>query len=391
MRRTGRRDAAAPPRVSDVASLRGDLQERADGGFEGWCWAPDRPNERLQVDLLVNGIPAASMIAAMFRRDLFVRGCGDGRHGFALHLPDGADPGSEECVITARERRSGRVFGQILRSGGGRRPPWLARISPLATAAGALATDVATLQAARGRTALAAPLRAAFGQLATTLAAQAAGTPYPGAVPAALRAGLPFVADPLLTLVLVAHRATATLGRVAALAPGLADAAAEILVADPGTDPAAALLPAAVPRLHYLRDDDAARPDTAFRHAAAAARGRVVVLLDAAPAFPSAAALLALARAAAGAQGRLLLATAVAAASPPAPPPLPVALRLPAAFGLLIGIERSLCRALGAADAGPTGGTHGACADLALRARLLGHPWQLVQEPTAPARAAIGA
>lgn len=377
--------------MSDPASLLGDLQERADGGFEGWCWAPDRPEERLQVDLLVNGTPAASMVAAMFRRDLFVRGCGDGHHGFALRLPDGADPGREECVITARERRSGRVFGQILRSGGGRRPPGLARIGPLAAAAGALASDVAALHAAGHRSATAAPLRAAFGRLSATLAAQAAATPYPGAVPAALRAGLPPVAAPLLTLVLVAHHAAGTLGRVASLAPALADAAAEILVADPGTDPAAALLPAAVPRLRYLRDDAAARPDAALRRAAAAARGHVVVLLDAAPASPSAAALLALARAVAAAPDRLLLAAAVAAASPPAPPPLPTPLRLPAAFGLLIGGERPLWRAVGAVEPLPTGATLLACADLALRARLLGHPWQLVQEPMVPASGRIGA
>jgi hypothetical protein len=376
--------------MSDPEALLGDLQERSDGGFEGWCWAPGRPAERLQVDLLVNGTPAVSMVAAMFRRDLSVRGCGDGRHGFALRLPEGADPGTGECLITARERRSGRVFGQILRSGGGRRPPGLARADALAVSVDALALDVASRRAARDQKAVAAPLRAALGQLSVTLTAQAAA-PRSAAIPAALRAGLPFVAAPLLTLVLVARRATGTLGRIAALSPALADAAAEILVADPGTDPAAALLPAAVPRLRYLRDGEAARPDSALRLAAAAARGRVMVLLDAAPASPSAAALLALARAVAAAPAPLLLAAAVAAVAPPAPPPLPSPLRLPATLGLLIGGERPLWRALGAIDPVPPGATLTACADLALRARLLGHPWQLVQEPMLPPHGTIGA
>ena len=59
--------------------LRGDLKERIDGGFEGWCWAPGRPDERLLIDLLVNDTVAASIVAAAFRRDLLTRGIGDGR------------------------------------------------------------------------------------------------------------------------------------------------------------------------------------------------------------------------------------------------------------------------------------------------------------------------
>ncbi len=381
--------------MSDPAALHGDLQERADGGFEGWCWAPGRPAERLRVDLLVNGSPAASMIAAMFRRDLFVRGCGDGRHGFALRLPEGADPGIDECLITAQEHRSGRVFGQILRSGGGRRPPGLTRVGVLARSAEALGLDVAALHAGSDRARVSAPLRIAFATLAARLSARATGGATAqapeAAVPAALRAGLPRVADPLLTLLLVAGRAAGTLDRIAALAPALADAAAEILLADTGADPATALLPAAVPRLRYLRDRAAGCPAAVLRLAAAAARGRVLVLLDATPAAPSAAALLALARAVAAAPEVLLLATGVAAAAPPAPPPLPTRLRLPAAIGVLLGGERRLWQALGAGAPVRPGGTLAACADLALRARLLGHPWQLVQEPPPPARGAIGA
>ena len=328
------------------ATLLGDLRERADGGFDGWCWAPDRPQERLVVDLLVNDTPAVSMVAAVFRRDLLALGCGDGRHGFSLRLPPDRVPAGEECMISARERRSGQVFGRVLRAGPGLAPPGTARVQDAAAAVQALWQDLAALRAAP-----AAGMRAAFGRLAGELAATE-------------RAAAPLrtIANPALTLVLPARGAAAA--HRAALAAALAEVAAEVLPADPAATPQAAL-------------------------AAAASRGGCVVLLDPASA-PSAAALLALARAVAAAPEAVLVAEAVAdAAAALVPPPAGASLRLPAPLGVLIGGPGALWRQLGAGAAGG-GDTRLACADLALRARLLGRPWCVVTEPAAPLAAPAG-
>ena len=359
----------------------GDLHERPDGGFDGWCWDPARPQERLVVDLLVNDTPALSMVAAMFRRDLLALGCGDGRHGFSLRLPPHLVPTREECLITARERRTGAVFGRVLRSGGALAAPGAARVA-------AVAEDVAELwqSLAECETALAAPpaaaaLRDMFGALAQRCAARARQA---GVLEEVLPRGtLPAVADPALTVVLRAGSATATRRRIAALAPALAAATAELLVVDAGDDPACALLPAGLRNLLYLRDATARDPGTVLREAAAVGRGRVLLLLDAGPAVPSAAALLALARRIAATPGALLLTGPAAeraahfAPVPAGDPPV----RLPAPLGALIGGPRSLWRALGPVPPALAAETLLGAADLALRARLLGVPWTVVQEP----------
>ncbi len=144
----------------------------------------------------------------------------------------------------------------------------------------------------------------------------------------------------------------------------MAETAAELLPAAPGDAPQAAL-------------------------AAATVRGRFVVLLD--PACPpSAAALLALARAIAAAPDDVLLSAAVArAAGALIRPPASDALRLPAPLGVLIGGPSELWRQIGGA-AEAAGEPTLACADLALRARLLGRRWRVVEEARAETATPVG-
>ncbi len=332
------------------ATLLGDLRERADGGFDGWCWAPDRPGERLVVDLLVNDTVAVSMVAGLFRPDLLPLGCGDGHHGFSLRLPPDHVPAGEECLISARERRSRQVFGRVLRAGPGLAPPGAARLAEAAAAVEALWRDLAPLRTAAGP---AGRLRAAFGRLAGELAAleRPAASCVPG------------VANPALTLVLPAPAAA---GHRAALAPALAEIGADIVPADPAATPQAAL-------------------------AAAGSRGGCVVLLDPARA-PSAASLMALARAVAQAPDAVLVAAPVAeAAAALVRPMVNATLGLPAPLGVLIGGPGAVWGRLGVGESITCGGdVVFACADLALRTRLLGRPWRVVTEPAAPIPPADG-
>jgi hypothetical protein len=383
--------ALAPP--PETAALLGDLRERADGGFDGWCWSPARPDERLIVELLVDDAVAVSMVAAIFRRDLLAKGCGDGRHGFALRLPPNLPHSGAECLITARERRSGRVFARLMRRAG---PGALAGGERVAQAADGVDSLWQGIDEVRALTPgpgpgrpppVAARLRSAFGALAGELGARAirlgAGRAPPGRAAADPPRGLELVehARPTVSVLLRAGAATAVLRHVTALAPALSEAGVEVLVADLGEDPACLLLPSRVRNLRYLHAPAARGVAQALALAATEARGQWLVLLDPPPAGASAAALLALGRALATAPPDVLLPAAVAAAAAVlVPPPAARTLTLPASLGLLIGAPSGLWRELGAVDHADAADVW-ACADLALRARLLGHAWRIVQEP----------
>jgi hypothetical protein len=338
--------------------LEGDLYLRADGALDGWCYAPERPDERLVVELLVNDRVAVSMVAAMFRRDLLLRGCGDGYHGFLVRLPPNFPQAAGECLITARERRSQRVFGRLLRPGP---PAEAARLARLADEAAGLVAALSDLRAGGGADSRVAPLRAALGTLAGELSA------------VALRRALvlPRRDAPRLTLGLIVADAATALGQIRALAPALAEIGGEIVAIDPAGS--AAPLPMQVRNLLYLRAP--AEPAAALQAAAETGRGAWLMLAGATPA-PSAAALLALAHGLPRGGRGVLVADAQfpRAAAPPA-----AILRLPAPLGFVLACDRDFWRAAGPIDATrePAGEA------LALRAHLLGVPLLRVAEPSA--------
>jgi hypothetical protein len=367
-------DAATP-------ALLGDLRERADGGYDGWCFAPGREGERLIVELLINDTVATAAVAALFRGDLLALGRGDGRHGFSMWLPPNLPGAQGECLVTARERLSRCVFGRLLRRFPARVPGAPDRLAKLATAAAALraATDAAAA-ALNAAPPLTLRLRAELGALATTLATRADSA-------AALRsrdAGplhVPFVAAPRLTLVLCAGAAADTRACIAALAPALGDAAADLLLLDPADDPRLALLAARVRNLGYVRDVAAAEPAAALDLAAAYGRGEILVLLGARPPCPSAAALLALAHALSNPAPAVAVGTAARAlARSVGLPSLGPTVTLPAVLGVLFACTRTAWRQIGTVAA-PIAGEAAACLDLALRARLLGLPVVEFAEP----------
>lgn len=369
-------------------TLKGDLRERVDGGFEGWCWAPERPEERLVVDLLVNDTLAASIVAAVFRRDLQLRGIGDGRHGFSLRLPPNLPEANGEHIVTARERASGFVIGRVLR-GAGADMPGADRLEGVTDAMDGLWRRLDAARAARSVPAAADRLREALGVLAGRLAARhatrrAEGDVDPGVYACGPPIALPDLRAPDLSVVLRAGGGLATLRRLAALAPAADLAGAEIIVVDPGLDPYAALLPAQVRNLRYLRDPDARTTAAAANLAAPMARGARLLLLDDGPAAPSAASLFALARAAAGDAPALLLGPAATAALERAGETRPPeAVRLRGRLGVALCVDRALWADLGPLDTALHDGAALECADLAFRARLLGLPVLSVGEPAA--------
>lgn len=364
--------------------LLGDLQERPDGSFDGWCWAPDRPEERLIVDLLVNDTLAISMVAAIFRRDLQACGYGDGRHGFVLRLPANTPGLDYEALITARERRSGQVFGRLLRAGVGVDPPGGTELDDLEQAVAGAWNDLAVL---RPSARPGAKLRATFADLAARMLARARGCT--AGLPDGPPVVLPALAAPALTVAFRATDAARALACIEALAPALALVQGEMLAIDSGVDARAALLPGRVRNLRYVHQPAAARHAAACNTALAEARGAHLVWLGDGAAAPSAAALLALADAVADAAPALwlgppaLLPESRAAAGPPK-------VTLPARLDLVLCLDRALRGTLGPLDEALDDGSLLDCADLAMKARLLGVATHAVAERAAPAGAQPG-
>lgn len=68
--------------------VEGRLEAVVDGRAVGWAWDPERPDEAVEVEVLVDGEPVASGVADVERPALLDAGVGHGRYGFDLQLPD---------------------------------------------------------------------------------------------------------------------------------------------------------------------------------------------------------------------------------------------------------------------------------------------------------------
>ena len=89
-------------RLSDTLQLR------------GWARLPAAPEQRLQIEFLINGVPAGNAVADIYRKDVEAAGHGDGRHGFSWALPLALLESVPEIVFVAREVGSGIVLANQL-------------------------------------------------------------------------------------------------------------------------------------------------------------------------------------------------------------------------------------------------------------------------------------
>jgi hypothetical protein len=372
----------------------GDLELKPDGTIEGWVWSCDRPDERLVAEVLVDGVRVGAVAAAAFRRDLVAQGIGDGQYGYRLSLPPGTIPADGPVVVSARDQASQQEFARIVRQGPALAARHRAALEAAAEQMQELWAGLEALLAGRAGTSKADQMRTAFGQLAALLAARALARDKTAPLAPAIAldglsrvAGLldlPLIGAPALSLVMPAGRnAVATLRRIAALAPALTAAEAEIVLIDDGADPATALLPALAPNLVYLRAHGPDQIADTLAEAARSARGTVVAVLEAEPRQPSATALLALAHATGGAPRTVLLgATALAAcrrveALDAAPPDCPA----PGRLGLRIALPGDLLVRAGGLEPAMMDGAALESADLWLRCRLLGADALAWREP----------
>jgi hypothetical protein len=68
------------PHVGEIRALHGEI-------VVGWAFRPERPDERVVVEILCDGYPVTLATADMFEADLRDRGIGDGCHAFVAALP----------------------------------------------------------------------------------------------------------------------------------------------------------------------------------------------------------------------------------------------------------------------------------------------------------------
>jgi hypothetical protein len=108
------------------ARVEGSLEAVIDGRAVGWAWDPERPEEALEVEVLVDEEPVARGRAEVERSVLAEAGIGSGRYGFDVPLPEHLASAPEHTirVLAGPEREEVAAFHQfetVVRASGA---PW---------------------------------------------------------------------------------------------------------------------------------------------------------------------------------------------------------------------------------------------------------------------------
>jgi len=82
--------------------LKGFIDAVERGVVYGWAWNPQRPEERVQVEILHGDNLLATVSADQFRADLLDLEVGDGQHAFEFHLPEELVSGLDSAEIEVR-------------------------------------------------------------------------------------------------------------------------------------------------------------------------------------------------------------------------------------------------------------------------------------------------
>jgi hypothetical protein len=83
------------------APITGYVEAATAEAVLGWAWIQRRPQERVTVELVLDGQSIASTVADGLREDLARNGIGDGRHAFSLSIPPAARPRAADLRVVA--------------------------------------------------------------------------------------------------------------------------------------------------------------------------------------------------------------------------------------------------------------------------------------------------
>ncbi len=252
----------------------GEADLDSDGVIHGWCWSPDRPDERVMVEILMDDEVVARLIASRFREDVRHRKFGDGYHGFTATLTRQITAGAKRSLISARERVSGTCFWHRMLGEFAIPPETDARLQAVRTALGRLAHQPALSGAARNKTARTAAALAVLGERLQTRAGRPAPPPTlrPFTLLRAQTTSLSVILD-------AGAQGIECLESLRRTASTLGQTAAEILLTDDGADPRTLRSQARAENLKYFYAPQ--QPPAARRNlAVAAARGGTLVFLS---------------------------------------------------------------------------------------------------------------
>jgi hypothetical protein len=363
------------------------------GGIAGWARYPDRPDARVEIEILVDGESIGSVTANRPRPDLAEVGFGDGTYGFFMPLPYQALTQSRDVIVVARDQRSGEIIPK----------PWafrqkavadaLVKIEALESDLRLLSSTIAELERRAGQDERAASelfktVGRFFMELGNGGAAartQILAAPVEDAAPTLPPLAFPEAATPDISIFVQAAGDAAAIHDVLhAVAETLGNAKAEVFLLDHGDCADAPLLPAMVGNLHYARlpgISATARCNDAMRLAG----GRIVMFLgggvhpiagwpqalamfDARPNLAALAARLSGPGSTRGSGGITLHQGDMLARVQGLEAPAPVDAVAPAAFA----VRRATWDLLGGLDEGFTGAGP-ALAEFCLRAKAAGH------------------
>lgn len=95
-----------------AARLEGYVDAQDGGRLFGWAWDRLHPQERLRIEVSVEGAVVASAIADQSRPDLRANSIGDGQHAFEVEL---AGPEIAEAVVVAISPSTGERLALKMR------------------------------------------------------------------------------------------------------------------------------------------------------------------------------------------------------------------------------------------------------------------------------------
>jgi SGNH hydrolase-like domain, acetyltransferase AlgX len=104
--------------------VEGRLESVVDGRAIGWAWDPERPEEAIEVEVLVDGREVGAGLADIERQVLAAAGMGEGRYGFDVALPEELGTDSSHTIrVTAGSGRLPvlpiELFETVARRAGG--------------------------------------------------------------------------------------------------------------------------------------------------------------------------------------------------------------------------------------------------------------------------------
>jgi glycosyltransferase involved in cell wall biosynthesis len=283
--------AASAETAAPVAAgpLEGNVDRvTRDGWVRGWCWRRNRPDDRVDLTVLVDGEPIGTTRASASRDDLKAAGIGDGAHGFDLALPWSVLAEKGTLHISVRETGTGMPLGAPILMRAGRLAAAEERIQDLERQIQLLLPQLHELNRHAQAREDDRAARALFTTVAEFFQALAQGEPG-GGLKTALNEltarlaplALAIPAQPAATVCITAGAAVETLHAcLLALHESGVDAEADIVLIDDGAHGGeAALLPAVVRNLRYVRVPSGGSLVTTRNEMAQAARGKLLCFL----------------------------------------------------------------------------------------------------------------